>query len=419
MATIVYQIESPGVGADTGNYFSMWRDRSQGAATLGPSLMNSTLAPGERATIGGSGLSYTSFDSFLATNGGLVKSMSLIHLGTNIMKITGLSLNGAAFGLAMWDGSSELEDFVLKGNDSIVGTALGDTLYGGLGNDRIEAGDGNDSPVGEEGNDTVIGGSGNDHVDGREGNDVLYGGSGNDTDLHCDEGNDRAFGGAGDDANISGSDGNDTLFGDAGNDEINGDSGNDSLFGGTGNDSMYGGGGHDTLTGGAGNDSMFASGENDRLFGGTGDDTLNGGSDEDSLVGGTGNDLVEGSSGRDTLFGGAGTDTLDGGSDQDQFVFNTALGATNIDLVDGFSITNDTVMLDNDIFTAAGPIGTLTTGRFHIGAAAGDAGDRIIYDSITGALYYDSDGTGGAAQVQFATMPTLLLLTAADFQIIG
>ena len=30
--------------------------------------------------------------------------------------------------------------------------------------------------------------------------------------------------------------------------------------------------------------------------------------------------------------------------------------------------------------------------------------DRIIYNNVTGALFFDSDGNGGAAQTQIATL---------------
>ncbi|MEY5098276.1 MAG: hypothetical protein RJA36_995 [Pseudomonadota bacterium] len=40
------------------------------------------------------------------------------------------------------------------------------------------------------------------------------------------------------------------------------------------------------------------------------------------------------------------------------------------------------------------------------GAAAHDASDRLIYNTSTGALYYDADGQGGAAAVQVALIGT-------------
>ena len=46
---------------------------------------------------------------------------------------------------------------------------------------------------------------------------------------------------------------------------------------------------------------------------------------------------------------------------------------------------------------------------------AGDASDRIIYETDTGRLLYDADGTGAAAGVQFATLATGLALTNNDF----
>ena len=49
---------------------------------------------------------------------------------------------------------------------------------------------------------------------------------------------------------------------------------------------------------------------------------------------------------------------------------------------------------------------------------AGDAGDRIIYNSSTGALSYDADGTGVAAPVQFAHLTSGLALTNSDFHVV-
>ena len=61
---------------------------------------------------------------------------------------------------------------------------------------------------------------------------------------------------------------------------------------------------------------------------------------------------------------------------------------------------------------------TLSSGEFFVGAAAHDADDRIIYNSGTGALIYDSDGNGGAGATQFATLAAGLDLTSADFFVV-
>ena len=75
-------------------------------------------------------------------------------------------------------------------------------------------------------------------------------------------------------------------------------------------------------------------------------------------------------------------------------------------------------MLENAHFTGLAT-GALPASAFVIGTAAADAGDRILYDSATGNLYFDSDGTGANAAVLFATLDnTTAALSASDFQVI-
>lgn len=62
--------------------------------------------------------------------------------------------------------------------------------------------------------------------------------------------------------------------------------------------------------------------------------------------------------------------------------------------------------------------GGLAASQFAIAASALDADDRVIYNAASGALFYDADGSGGGAQVQFATATTGLAMTASNFVVI-
>jgi serralysin len=206
----------------------------------------------------------------------------------------------------------------------------------------------------------------------------------------------------------------DTLNGDGGNDVIYSGDGDDTANGGADGDLVDGGNGNDTLAGGDGDDEVYGRQNNDTLNGGAGADDVYGGDGDDVVFGGDGDDLVDGSNGVDRLDGGAGADSLNGGAGADTFVFSTLLGGGNVDVITGFNVADDTIELAISVFgtIAAGP---LAANVFVIGAAAADADDRIIYDPATGALWYDADGDGGGAAVQFATLATGLALTSADF----
>jgi Ca2+-binding RTX toxin-like protein len=71
------------------------------------------------------------------------------------------------------------------------------------------------------------------------------------------------------------------------------------------------------------------------------------------------------------------------------------------------------------VFTALGITDALSASVFASGAEASDADDRIIYDTTSGALYYDADGTGLIGKVQFATLVSHPGgVTNADFVVI-
>ncbi len=111
--------------------------------------------------------------------------------------------------------------------------------------------------------DTLIGGAGNDMLFGNAQTDTLDGGAGDDT----------LDGWTGDDQ-INGGDGDDVLIGYYGDDEIDGGAGNDTIF--TGRQAEFGGNsGADTINGGDGDDVFVVDQSNDGhvLTGGDGDDS--------------------------------------------------------------------------------------------------------------------------------------------------
>jgi Ca2+-binding RTX toxin-like protein len=143
----------------------------------------------------------------------------------------------------------------------------------------------------------------------------------------------------------------------------------------------------------------------------------------------TGNETdneVWGNFGNNVLNGGDGDDEFIGISGEDSFRFDTPLddetivdAETNVDVIHDFDDFNgnDTIVLENTIFGAfaAGP---LAAERFVVGTAAADANDNIIYNSATGAIYYDSDGNGAAAAIQFAWVDAGTALTHLDFIVV-
>jgi Ca2+-binding RTX toxin-like protein len=210
------------------------------------------------------------------------------------------------------------------------------------------------------------------------------------------------------------------------------------IVGGAGDDRLSGGAGAaNTLIGGAGNDTYVVAVAGDTIVeqAGGGNDTIetalaiygiNGANVENltgtsgagqSLAGNGGNNVITGGIGNDVLNGGLGADSLIGNAGADSFLFDSALGGGNVDTISGFLSGSDHVLLDNAVFAAIAD-GSLAPGAFAIGTQAGDSDDRILYDQTSGALYYDADGNGAGAAVQFATLQGMPIITASDFTII-
>lgn len=262
--------------------------------------------------------------------------------------------------------------------------------------------------------------------------------------------------------NATGGKGNDKLIGNWTKNVLNGGQGNDTMAGGKGNDIYIVNSSGDvviedvqsgidlikssvtrslgnnqenlTLTGSAKingigngqNNMLTGNGTANKLIGNDGKDTFIGNNGNDTLIGGRGNDILKGGNDNDLLIGGKGNDSLTGGPGQDIFLFNTFPTSGNIDRINDFSIYNDTIRIENDIFTGLGlTTGPLASSLFIAGAGMTDAQEasvRLIYNTTTGGLFYDPDGLGGAVALKFAALwvagnnhPTV---TAADFFVV-
>jgi Ca2+-binding RTX toxin-like protein len=336
-----------------------------------------------------------------------------------------------------------------NGADTIVGAATNDYLYGLLGNDSITAGAGDDYLSGNAGNDTLRGGLGNDGLDGGAGIDLVYG----------DDGNDQISGGA----DIL----KDSLFGGAGDDVVNARQ-NDFADGGVGIDTLTLGleadfsadavlykvnltniDGSATaatgyqgvtarnfenafvfLTNAAAGSSVIGSDGDDTIFanvaeGETGGVTLRGWNGDDSINGSDQADFIYGDAGTDILTGGAGIDNLYGGADSDLFRVTLEPSFPGgpkqaVDIIRDWS-ADDYFLIDDESATPGGffanfdnadQLNPLVTGT---APKANSTGGQFLYNTTTGIVSYDADGTGAGAAVALFRLMGAPTLTASDF----
>ena len=209
------------------------------------------------------------------------------------------------------------------------------------------------------------------------------------------------------------------------------------IIGNSGANILNGGLGADTMTGGLGNDIYVVDNTNDIVIenANEGTDRVNAsvsytlGSNVENLtltgtaaINGTGNalnNILIGNSGANILNGGLGADTMKGGLGDDVFVFDTALDFSNVDKITDFTTGQDKIELSKDIFASLINAGPLSSSNF-LASANGlpvDGSEFILYNTSSGALFYDADGIGQGAAVQFATLTTKPVISAADFRI--
>ena len=138
-----------------------------------------------------------------------------------------------------------------------------------------------------------------------------------------------------------------------------------------------------------------------------------------NLTGNTVAQTLIGNTGANRLNGGSGNDTITGGVGADVFVFTTAL-ASNIDRLTDYAVAADRFELNDAAFTGLAR-GALATAAFaaNLAGAATNGLQRIIYETDTGFLWFDADGSGiGSATVQFADLAGGLAILASEFSII-
>lgn len=292
----------------------------------------------------------------------------------------GMRINLAAQFADAINGTPAMRDFFKsienaiggRGDDSLIGSALGQSLDGGLGDDTVSGAGGSDVLAGGRGEDLLRGGTGNDSLLGAT---IVFPVSGEDDpnsdafmDALIDDGRDTLDGGAGSDTvvvpsadyyshyypafwgqvhagvnlaagtlrvdfenattdrlvsieNVATGSGNDTVHGDAGANRLEVGDGINTVRAGNGDDTVIGG----TFT----SDEIFGRAFQDELRGDRGNDLLigNGAIFVDGTDGmrPSGADYLDGGAGNDTLVGGTHRTVMVGGDGADHFQSSNAV----------------------------------------------------------------------------------------------
>ncbi len=356
-----------------------------------------------------------------AIGAGVPRSISMVLLDDGRVAVTFIGFSGLGDG----DNSIRLQ-IIDPRNGQIDGSGASETIYGGQFDDQIIALAGADTIFALSGQDVVYGGLGADTVFGDVGDDILYGGDDNDVlnagtgadVVYGELGNDQVFAELGDDL-VFGADGADTINGGAGDDAVYGQNGDDVMFGDAGADACFGGFGADTLFLGVGNDVGFGEEGGDTLIGDDGDDVLDGGAGGDVLNGGNGVDNLIGGGEGDILIGGPGGDRLEGGAGGDLYWWQAQTELN--DLVVGFNSAEDQLQFTGSQFGGFTAGSNLLNGSTFISSANPNptgAVPTFLYNNADGSLFFDPDGTGGAARIFVALFQGAPALTAGDFQFV-
>ena len=168
-----------------------------------------------------------------------------------------------------------------------------------------------------------------------------------------------------------------------------------------------------TIFGNDGNNNIFGSSLDNTIYGRDGEDSISGGAGNDFILGDSGNDKINGGDGNDIITGGAGSDSLIGGRGLDRFIFNVQPDQTPFDRIIDFTPGEDKIMLEEQVFNIPNPSGSFNDPRSisedqllaASGAIAAKTKDqRFIYNTLTGDLRFDQDGSDSGNQAVVVAM---------------
>ena len=148
-------------------------------------------------------------------------------------------------------------------------------------------------------------------------------------------------------------------------------------------------------------------------------------SNVDDAIGSGYDDMIAGNANANLLEGGAGNDTITGGGGADRFAYSAPTEGSDL-LTDFDPNEGDTIEISASGFGSglvAGVALSLTdtvTGVFASGVApaALSASAHFLYDTATGVLRFDGDGTGALEATEIATLAGAPTLSANDLSIV-
>ena len=138
----------------------------------------------------------------------------------------------------------------------------------------------------------------------------------------------------------------------------------------------------------------------------------------DNLVGSDFDDVLTGNAASNRIEGGNGEDELAGKAGADTFVYQQPAEGTDT-ITDFDPAEGDRFEISASGFGGGLTLGTLASDQFVLATEATDANDRFLYDTASGNLFFDVDGSGAATSTLLATLSGNPMLNADDFSIVA